>query len=104
MQIVFITALADYISDGYEVSALHYLIKPVSSEKLGFVMNRAIQNVRKAEAYILISDNQTSRRIPVNQILCVEAFAHYLSIHTQAGTYELRENLSSFAEKLGSCL
>lgn len=103
VQIIFITALSDYISDGYEVSALHYLIKPVSLEKLSFVMNRAIQNVQKAEPYLLLNDNQTSRRLPVNQILYAEVFAHYLSIHTQTETYELRENLSSFAEKLGGC-
>ena len=41
VQIVFITGFDDYISEGYEVSALHYLMKPVRQEKLSAVLNRA---------------------------------------------------------------
>ena len=41
VQIVFITGLSDYISQGYEVLALHYLIKPVQEEKLFGVLERA---------------------------------------------------------------
>ncbi len=33
LQIVFITGYTDYIAEGYDVSALHYLVKPVSREK-----------------------------------------------------------------------
>ena len=33
VQIVFITGFPDFIAEGYEVSALHYLMKPVSEEK-----------------------------------------------------------------------
>ena len=34
VQILFVTGFADYISEGYEVAALHYLMKPVKQEKL----------------------------------------------------------------------
>ena len=34
VQIIFITGFPDFIAEGYEVSALHYLMKPVSEEKL----------------------------------------------------------------------
>ena len=34
VQIVFITGYSDYIAEGYDVAALHYLVKPVSREKL----------------------------------------------------------------------
>ena len=33
VQIVFITGYSDYIAEGYDVAALHYLVKPVSREK-----------------------------------------------------------------------
>ena len=33
VQLVFITGFPDFIAEGYEVSALHYLMKPVSPEK-----------------------------------------------------------------------
>ena len=34
VQIIFITGYSDYIAEGYEVSALHYLLKPLQPEKL----------------------------------------------------------------------
>ena len=34
VQIVFITGYSEYIADGYDVAALHYLIKPVKTEQL----------------------------------------------------------------------
>ena len=34
VQIVFITGYTDYIAEGYDVAALHYLVKPVREEKL----------------------------------------------------------------------
>jgi DNA-binding LytR/AlgR family response regulator len=34
IQIIFITGYSDYIAEGYEVSALHYLMKPIDQAKL----------------------------------------------------------------------
>ncbi|MCD7737604.1 MAG: LytTR family DNA-binding domain-containing protein [Lachnospiraceae bacterium] len=45
--IVFITGYDEYIGQGYEVAALHYLIKPVEREKLWRVLDRAYAGLRK---------------------------------------------------------
>ena len=50
VQIVFITGYSDYISEGYEVAALHYLMKPVKEEKLFSVLDRAAEKLRKYHA------------------------------------------------------
>ena len=34
MQIIFITGYSDFMAEGYDVSALHYLMKPVNENKL----------------------------------------------------------------------
>lgn len=100
IQIVFITALADYIAEGYELSALHYLVKPVSRDKLYAIMNRVMQNSNKSEAYLLLTVDQSVMRVPINSIMFAEAFAHYIVITTKNGTYQVRENISSLVEKL----
>ena len=41
VQIVFITGFADFVAEGYEVAALHYLMKPVREDKLFAVLDRA---------------------------------------------------------------
>ena len=43
IQIVFITGFSDYIAEGYEVAALHYLLKPVLPEKLFSTLDRALE-------------------------------------------------------------
>lgn len=101
VQIVFITALTDYMSEGYEVSALHYLIKPFEEEKLHSVMDRAVTNLSKTDRFLLLIINQTLTRVPLNSIVYVEAFSHYILITTKTGTCELRENISALAEQLG---
>lgn len=34
VQMIFVTCFPDFIAEGYEVSAVHYLIKPVDRDKL----------------------------------------------------------------------
>ena len=48
VQIIFITGYSDYISEGYEVAALHYLMKPVKEEKLRSVLDRAVERTGPA--------------------------------------------------------
>ena len=38
--LVFTTGVAEYISEGYEVEALHYLIKPIKEEKVVQCLDR----------------------------------------------------------------
>lgn len=49
VQIIFITGYSDYIAEGYEVAALHYLMKPVNREKLFSVLDRALEKRRQEE-------------------------------------------------------
>ena len=46
IQLVFVTGYMEYIADGYDVEALHYLLKPVTEEKLGSVLARALARVK----------------------------------------------------------
>ena len=54
VQIVFITGYSDYIAEGYEVSALHYLMKPVREEKLMDVLDRAAQRLQVEERALFL--------------------------------------------------
>ena len=54
VQIVFITGYSEYIADGYDVAALHYLIKPVKTEQLWSVLDRASERLKKNEKELLL--------------------------------------------------
>ena len=46
MQIIFVTGYMEYIQEGYDVEALHYLLKPVSQEKIDSVLERAVERLK----------------------------------------------------------
>ena len=101
VQIVFITGFADYISQGYEVSALHYLIKPVQEEKLFGVLERAAEALQKAPRFLLVPAEGEMRRVPVSGIVYAEAFAHSVELHTVRETIPAKISISELEKQLG---
>lgn len=97
VQIVFITGYPDFIAEGYEVSALHYLMKPVSCEKLYAVLDKAAANLAKAEKRLCVTHDRRTDFIPLSKILYVEAQKQYVLIHTFGETYRIKQ---TFAETL----
>lgn len=81
VQIIFITGYSDYIAEGYEVNALHYLIKPVKEEKLFSVLERAIEKVNKNDVVLNLETANGMVRIPIYQIRFAEVFGNYVTIH-----------------------
>lgn len=81
VQIVFITGYSDYISEGYEVAALHYLMKPVGEEKLFSVLDRAAVKLSKNEKVLHLEAGGEMARVPVYQIRYADVSGNYVTIH-----------------------
>lgn len=81
LQIVFITGYFDYISEGYEVAALHYLMKPVKEEKLFSVLDRAAEKLSKNEKVLHFEVGGEMARLPVYQIRYADVHGNYVTIH-----------------------
>ena len=81
VQIVFITGYSDYISEGYEVAALHYLMKPVKEEKLCSVLDRAAEKLSKNEKVLNFEIGGEMVRIPIYQIRYADVSGNYVTIH-----------------------
>ena len=101
VQIVFITGFGDYISEGYEVSALHYLMKPVKQDKLFAVLDRAVAAIRKTERVVLLPVDGEMLRLPVGQVQYVEAFSHTVAVTTEADTIQVKMPISEIEKLLG---
>ena len=83
VQIIFITGYNDYISEGYEVAALHYLIKPVREEKLFAVLDRAAEKLRKNEKFLSFEIGDEMIRIPIYRIRYADVMGNYVTIHAK---------------------
>lgn len=100
VQIVFITGYPDFIAEGYEVSALHYLMKPVKPEKLIEVLDRAVNLSQKERPYLLVCSERETIRISFDDIYYAESQGHYMLIHTKPAQYRVRMTVSGLLEKL----
>ena len=99
VQIIFITGYTDYISEGYEVSALHYLVKPLSETKLFEVLNRAVLKIRKNEKSLYLSLSGETVRIPIYEIKYLEVQQNYVTVHSKKD-YTVKKTLGEFEREL----
>lgn len=99
VQIIFITGYTDYIAEGYEVFALHYLVKPLSETKLFEVLNRAVLKIRKNEKALFLSLAGEMVRIPIYEIKYLEVQQNYVTVHSKKD-YTVKKTLGEFEREL----
>lgn len=100
VQLIFITGFYEYFSDGFDVSALHYLIKPVDAGKLTPVLDKAVGNLTTRMRSVLLSTSDGDVKLSLADIIYVEAENVYLNIHSVHGDYRTRMTLGKFFEEL----
>ncbi len=95
IQILFISGLSEYMSQGYDVQALHFLVKPVEEGRLWEVLDKALDTINKRESFLLVETEDQVWRIPVSRIVYGEAFSHttalYLAPEDKTGAMECQE-------------
>ncbi|MDE7416012.1 MAG: LytTR family DNA-binding domain-containing protein [Lachnospiraceae bacterium] len=99
IQIVFVTGYMDYIAEGYDVEALHYLLKPVTQERLGSVLERAVQRVEDREKELCLQTPEGIVRVPVNSIRYLEVQRNYVTIYAEE-PYTVKKTLGELEKEL----
>ena len=100
INIIFITAIPDYIGEGYDVEAINYLIKPINEEKLYVCLDKAFEKTPKEEKTILIEEQGEIHRILQKDILYIESFGHNVEINTIDKKYTIRKNIGIMEKEL----
>ena len=99
VQIIFITGYSDYISEGYEVAALHYLVKPVKKEKLFSVLDCAAEKLMRNERVLNFEVGGEMVRVPIYQIRYAEVFGNYVTVHA-ASDIHIKMTLGEIEKQL----
>ena len=99
VQIVFITGYSDYIAEGYEVAALHYLMKPVNREKLLTVLDRAMEKRKQEERCLNLASSGEMVRLPFYEIRYLDVHQNYVTVHAKAD-YTVKRTLGDFEKEL----
>lgn len=103
--IIFVTGYDKYMNDAFDVSAFHYLMKPINEEKFRTVFERALKELSAAEErtnrYILIKSSRTQQRVYLKDIYYIESANKKVIIHTTTGILENYGKMEEFEQMTG---
>ena len=72
--IIFVTAYPDFVFQGYEVHAFHYILKPYRKEKIEEVLRQALHELDLSkERYFVIEQKARVIRIPLSQTIAFKS-------------------------------
>lgn len=80
LPVIFITGYSDYIGEGYDVQALHYLLKPVEKEKLFEVLDKYTKKHDPQNDVVLFCGDKNVRVNSENIRYC-EAMGKKTEVH-----------------------
>lgn len=92
-KIIFTTAFKQYAIEGYKVSALDYLMKPVSYEDFLKASNKALdwfcitqkKQTYAADRFMYVKSDYKLVRVALDDILYIEGLKDYIRIYLQDG-------------------
>ena len=90
VSIIFLTAVAEYALEGYDVEAVSYLIKPVEKERLFACLDRAFQRCGLEAPALLLDTPGGTARVRVRDICYLESDAHDTWVHCAGGKGPVR--------------
>ena len=94
VMILFVTNMAQYAINGYEVDAVDYVIKPIGYYDFSMKLQKALRRRnRLQDEQLVIDSTEGMLHLPVTDILYVEVMGHYLVYHTQEKTIRARGSL-----------
>lgn len=97
--IVFLTSHIEYALEGYEVNALRYLTKPLRTEKLREVLSHVAEQMAK-QRILWLKTELGEEKVPVGDILYMEAQNQNIMICTKSGSYCVRYNMADYETEL----
>ncbi len=100
--IVFITGLSNYISAGYDVSALHYLLKPIKQEKLFACLDKIYRITSTIKKYIIIQSEDITKKLMQDDIISLESQKHSTIVTCKDQRYAAKIGINLLQESLAA--
>ena len=119
--LIFVTALSEYVYEAFDVNAFHYLVKPFSEEKLGEVLEKALQWLQnlteikegqqttekppqheETPQVLLVKRGGLSTKVFLSDIIYAEVFNRKIMLHTVNGDIEYYGKLTDLSEQAGA--
>lgn len=84
--LIFVTAYPDFVFQGYEVHAFHYILKPYENQKIMKVLEQAIKELgQNREHYFTLEQKSGTTKIPAQKILAFSSDRRKIIISLEDG-------------------
>lgn len=100
LTIIFTTGIADYMQEGYEVEAMHYLLKPLDREKVWECLDKCMKRREEDAKWILLPTEEGLVKTDASKILYAEAVGHYCVLECMEERLQLKLGIRELARKL----
>lgn len=98
--ILFVTGYEQYMAQGYDVAALHYLLKPVRKKKLFEILD-GISQKKKPQEKLIFPTTEGHFLLPADKIWYVEAMGHDCLLCTAEEKRQIRMSMGAVLKLLG---
>ncbi len=100
-RIIFLTSHRKYVFSAFDVSASHYLLKPLDIVKLKSVIMKIVDEFTiQQEQCCTVKRGTEVHRVPFSQIKFVEVFGRKISLHTQDEIFTFNGRLEELEKTL----
>lgn len=102
--IVFVTNMAQYAVESYEVHAYDFILKPVTYGNFFMKFRRILKALEHKcnDAYITLSTRFEKKRIRILDIMYIEVINHDLFFHLNNGQYRITGTMSEIEKQLSA--
>jgi len=98
--IAFISGMADYVFEGYEVQAIRYILKPIKDEKVYELLDYVYTHKDKVDKFFILSVSGEKKKVNYDDIIYFESMGHYIVFHLENEEYDYKHNISDLCLEL----
>lgn len=99
--LIFTTTSTDHALEGFQVRAMHYLVKPYHENEISALTDEILSRIPNSGKYIDVKINGSNVKVPFQSMIYAEHFSHMIHIYT-TNKKELitRQSFESFLSTL----
>ncbi len=100
--IIFTTGISDYMQEGYELEAMHYLLKPLDKQQVWKCLEKCLQRKESHTEMLLLPTEDGLEKIQIQNLFYAEAMDRYCKLTYLDRQLKARIGIRELSEKLKS--